>query len=183
MLRPPNGQTRCSTSDANLFSFFFFFTALAAFFYHFVNGANNGTWLLVCDAHFADHHSGFVPFSSSHHSIVVLRSVQCFASEQKKNGVVVSSVFFFSSVSVTVFHSKSLLFTRMRRRLNTPSDELHRFQLIHSSTKSCRNQMILDTRLICKISVHKLAYLARRCKNEWKRSNAIRNWTTNNFRV
>lgn len=101
----------------------------------------------------------------------------------KKNGVVVSSVFFFSSVSVTVFHSKSLLFTRMRRRLNTPSDELHRFQLIHSSTKSCRNQMILDTRLICKISVHKLAYLARRCKNEWKRSNAIRNWTTNNFRV
>lgn len=27
------------------------------FFYHFVNGANNGTWLLVCDAHFTDHHS------------------------------------------------------------------------------------------------------------------------------
>lgn len=50
-------------NDANLLFFSFvslFFVKPAYnvfFFYHFVNGANNGTWLLVCDAHFTDHHS------------------------------------------------------------------------------------------------------------------------------
>lgn len=60
--------------DANLFLLIrvpvFLQSAYNVFFYHFVNGANNGTWLLVCDAHFTDHHSVRLFFFSVFYSVI-----------------------------------------------------------------------------------------------------------------